>query len=71
MQARECLNYRLKYCWPKFICCIRQLNELKREIKKKLGNQSKISGDMQSRVYGGLSPLKQSSKPPKLKHEAL
>jgi len=37
MQARGFLNYRLKYCWPKVIYYICQTNELKREIKKKLG----------------------------------
>ena len=47
MQARGFLNYRLKYCWPKFIYCICQPNELKREIKKKnwrgqTGGQPKV-----------------------------
>jgi len=37
MQARGFLNYRLKYCWPKVIHGICQSNELKRQIKEKLG----------------------------------
>jgi len=37
MQAREFLNYRLKYRWSKVFYCICQPNKLKREIKKKLG----------------------------------
>ena len=37
MQAREFLNYRFKYCWPKVIYFICQPNELKQEIKKKTG----------------------------------
>jgi len=37
MQARGFLDNRLKYCWPEVICCVYQPNELKREVKKKLG----------------------------------
>jgi len=44
MQARDFLNYRLKYCWPKVIYCICLPNELKREIKKKMGDPSKNLG---------------------------
>jgi len=32
MQARGFLNYRLKYCWLKLICCICQ-HELEREMR--------------------------------------
>ena len=35
IQARGFLNYRLKYCRPKFFFCACQPNELKREIKEK------------------------------------
>jgi len=35
----EGLNYRLKYYWPKVICCIYRPNELEREIKKKTGRE--------------------------------
>ena len=35
--ARGFLDNRLKCCWPEVICCVYQPNELKREIKKKLG----------------------------------
>jgi len=31
MQAGGLLNYRLKYCWPKVIYCICQLNALEGE----------------------------------------
>jgi len=44
MKVRGFLHYRLKYCWPKFIFYIWQPNELKREMKKKTGCQSKILG---------------------------
>jgi len=44
MQARGLLNYRLKYCWPKVIYCIRQPNELERETTKKTGGASKNLG---------------------------
>jgi len=39
MQARGFLNYRLKYCWLKVICCrpTCQPNELEWETKKKTG----------------------------------
>jgi len=40
MQARGFLNYRFKYCWPKVIYCTCLPNELKRDIKKKLGEPS-------------------------------
>jgi len=41
MQARGFLTYRLKYCYPKVIFCICQPNELKREIKKKMGKPNR------------------------------
>jgi len=37
MQARGLLNYRLKHCWLKVICCLYQPKELEWDIKKKLG----------------------------------
>jgi len=40
-QATGFINYRLKYCWLKAFYCICQPNELKREIKKKLGSQTR------------------------------
>jgi len=30
LQAEGFLNYRLKYCWPKVISCIRPPNKLER-----------------------------------------
>jgi len=49
MQARGFLNYSFKYCWPKVIYCSLRVyqinctclqNELKRDIKKKTGEQA-------------------------------
>jgi len=37
MQAWGLLNYRLKFCWLKLICCLCQSNELEREIKHTTG----------------------------------
>ena len=39
MQARAFLDNRSKYCWPEVICRVCQPNELKWDIKKKLGRQ--------------------------------
>jgi len=52
MQARGFLNDRLKYCWPKVIYCTCQPNELEREIKKKLGEQT----GGQAKICGNLGP---------------
>jgi len=51
MQARGFLNYRLKYCWLKFICCFCQPNELKREIRKKSGDQT----GGQPKIWGAMA----------------
>jgi len=42
MQASGFLNYRLKYCWPKVTYFICQPNELKQEIKKKVGETKSL-----------------------------
>jgi len=44
IQARELLNYRLKYCWRKIIYCICQPKELERKITKKTGGAKQKSG---------------------------
>jgi len=44
MQAKGLLNYRLKFCWLKVICCIWQPNELERKINHKTGGDCQISG---------------------------
>ena len=41
MQARGLLNYGLKCCWLKVICCRCQSNELEREIKHKTEGTSR------------------------------
>jgi len=53
MQATGFVNYRLKYCWPKVFYCICQPNELNEKLRKKLGGQAKIWGDM---VHPGPPP---------------
>jgi len=40
MQARELLNYPLKYCWLKVICCICQSNELNARLSTQLARPS-------------------------------
>jgi len=40
IQARGLLNYRLKYCWLKIICCVYQSNKPEREISTKLGGKN-------------------------------
>jgi len=41
MQAGRFLNYRLKYCWPKVICCICQPNELNGKLRKNWGGANR------------------------------
>jgi len=41
MQPKGLLNYRLKFCWLKGICCICHSNEFEREIKHKTGGSSR------------------------------
>jgi len=53
MQARGLLNYRLKHCWLKVICCLYQPNELEWDIKKKLGG-GQAGG--KAKIWGGHSP---------------
>jgi len=43
MKARRFLNYRLKYCWPKVICCLCQPNKLIWYITKETGGQTEAN----------------------------
>jgi len=52
MQARGFLIDRINYSWPKCIYCVCQPNELKREIKKKLGGQA----EGQANIWEGHGP---------------
>jgi len=53
MQTRGLLNYRLKFCWLKVICCvIYHSNELERKIKHKTGWSSR----MPAKSLGGHGP---------------
>jgi len=54
-QARDFLNYRLKYCWPKVIycsICVNQTN-LSGKLRKKLGDQAGAN-----QKSGGNDPLR-------------
>jgi len=55
MQVRGFLNYRLKYCWAKVICCVCQPNELKLKNKKKLGGLN-MGPTKNLGGHGSLSP---------------
>jgi len=61
MQAREFLNYRLKYCWLKVFCCICQVvnqTNLNGKFKKKLGGaKQKPEGAMVHPGFPLESPL--------------
>jgi len=37
MRAKGLLNYRLRFCWLKVICCLCQSNENEHEIEHRTG----------------------------------